>query len=427
MRNNHATTGLRPRVVDWLAVLVTSLALGAALAQEPGVAADDAEDVGVLRTARDALVAASDFVAAREPALQVIATFEGTAEGPPVNDVLHLARIHAELREFEEAEAQYLRGIAMLEAAGGEYSTTLIAPYQALGRSYINERRFGEAIAVLEQAQHISQRHAGLFNVEQSDIIDDITMAHLGTGNTIEARNLQLQRLDNAVRRFGAGDPRVAPYHSHLGDYFDQSRLRASAREQYVKALELQEAALGASDPQLLPALRKLVQIDILLGDGPEARDRLASLLEHSPDVEPLERALSLAALGDWAAVQEDPMIAREYYLQAYAAADRNGQAEQLFDEPTMLDFIPPLSSVDRGTRSRPYAWGSITLEFDISADGRAFDVKALVADPAGVMETPYSRRIRETHFRPRLEGGYPMATAGVRFTHYFRHYVTEE
>jgi tetratricopeptide (TPR) repeat protein len=401
------------------------------IAQEAdgGAAPDlDAEpSLDVLRSARDALVNAADFTAARDPAEQIVAALDGTDAGPAANDVLHLARIQAELREFDAAEINYLRAIEMLEADGGEYSPSLIGPHQSLGRTYINSRRFAEAITVLEQARHISQRNAGLFNVEQSEIIDDITMAHLGTGNTIEARNLQLQRLDNAVRRFGAGDPRVAPYHSHLGDYFDQSRLRASAREQYVKALELQEAALGASDPQLLPALRKLVQIDILLGDGPEARDRLASLLEHSPDVEPLERALSLAALGDWAAVQEDPMIAREYYLQAYAAADRNGQAEQLFDEPTMLDFIPPLSSVDRGTRSRPYAWGSITLEFDISADGRAFDVKALAADPAGVMETPYSRRIRETHFRPRLEGGYPMATAGVRFTHYFRHYVTEE
>jgi hypothetical protein len=29
----------------------------------------------------------------------------------------------------------------------------------------------------LEQAQHISQRHLGLFNVEQAPLLDDITTA----------------------------------------------------------------------------------------------------------------------------------------------------------------------------------------------------------------------------------------------------------
>lgn len=388
---------------------------------------DAAPSVDVLRSARDALVAAADFAAARDSAEQIVVTLDGTDEGPATNDVMYLARIQAELGEFDAAEVSYLRAIQMLGASGGEYSPALIAPYQSLGRTYINGRRFAEAITVLEQARHISQRNAGLFNVEQSAIIDDITMAHLGTGNTIEARNLQLQRLDNAVRRFGAGDPRVAPFHDHLGDYFDQSRLRASAREQYVKALELQEAAIGAEGPQLLPALRKLVQIDMLLGDGPGARDRLASLLARSLDVEPVEQALSLAVLGDWAITQEDPVLAREYYLQAYAAAARGGQAEQLFAEPVMIDFVPPLSSVDRGTRSRPYAWGSITVQFNLSADGRAFDVEVLAADPPGGMESAYSRRIRETRFRPRLDGGHPVPTDGVRFTHYFRHYVVED
>src|SRR3970282_1387908 len=154
----------------------------------------------------------------------------------------------------------------MSEASGGDYSPALIAPYHALGRTYINGRRFPEAVAVLEQAQHISQRSAGLFNSEKSDIIEDMTMAHLGVGNTMEARSLQLQRLDNAVRRFGADDPRVIPFHNHLGDYYDRSRLRLSAREQYAKVLSIQEQQAGVDDSSLLPTVRKLMQIDLLLG-----------------------------------------------------------------------------------------------------------------------------------------------------------------
>jgi tetratricopeptide (TPR) repeat protein len=394
---------------------------------EPEAAA--ADEIGILRSARDNLVAAEDFVGARGPAERVISSLEETPEGPLANDILHLARIQAELQEFDAAEANFLRAIEMLETSGGEYSTALIAPYHALGRTYINSRRFPEAVAVLEQAQHISQRSAGLFNVEQSDIIDDMTMAHLGLGNTVEARSLQLQRLDNAVRRFGADDPRVIPFHNHLGDYYDRSRLRLSAREQYAKVLSIQEQQAGVDDSSLLPTVRKLMQIDLLLGRSEETKARLDKLLAN-PEVDAHERALSLAVLGDWAIVQEDPELARQYYADAYLALQRQdaAQAEGLFAKPTMIDFIPPLSPVDRGTRSRrPYAWGSIVLEFDVSADGRASEVRTVSANPPDLLDTAYSRRIREAHFRPRLVASEPVATSDVQLTHYVRLYVRDD
>ena len=64
----------------------------------------------------------------------------------------------------------------------------------------------------------MSQRNLGLFNVEQAPLIDDITTAYLGIGDTVEARRMQLERLDNAVRRFGADDPRVIPFRYQLAD-----------------------------------------------------------------------------------------------------------------------------------------------------------------------------------------------------------------
>ena len=405
-------------------------AVGAAsgsFAQEPSTPGET--DVAVLRTARDALAGAADYTAARTPAEQIVTTLEATAEGPSPDDLLRLARIQAELGELDEAERNYLRAIELLEQGGGETSPALIGPYQALGRSYIKARRFPEALAALGQARDLSRRSAGLFNVEQSTILDDLTTAHLGTGDTITARDLQLQRLDNAVRQFGAADPRVIPYHDHLGDYLSESRLRVSAREQYAQTLSIQDAHFGTTDARLLPTLRKVVQIDLLLGHDEGARSRLVEVLERNPEADAVERALSLAVLGDCASVAEDLPLARQYYVEAYAAAETGAeaQAERLFARPEMIDFVPPLSSVDRGTRSRPYSWGSIVLEFDLSIEGRATNVHSVAADPAGLMDSEYVRRIRETHFRPRLAAGAPVPAANVRFTHYFRVYAAKE
>jgi tetratricopeptide (TPR) repeat protein len=397
------------------------------LAQEQVASPEQPVDVGILRAARDALTAAADYSGARTPADQVVTALEATPEGPSSDDLMRLARIQSELSEFDEAERNYLRAIAMLET-GGETEPTLIGPYQALGRSYIKARRFPEAIAVLDQARDLSRRNTGLFNVDQSVLIDDLTTANLGLGNTVEARELQVERLDNAVRQFGAGDPRVVPYHAHLGDYLNESRLRVSAREQYAQALAIQEASFGTEDARLLATLRKLAQIDLLLGRDAGARDRLVAVLERNPAADAVERALSLAVLGDCASVAEDTARARQYYVDAFAAAKSGGaDAERLFATPEMIDFIPPLSPVDRGSRSRPYFYGSIVLEFDISVEGRAENVRSVSADPPGVMDSDYVRRIRETHFRPRLAAGEPARATNVRFTHYFRLYAAKE
>jgi hypothetical protein len=154
------------------------------------------------------------------------------------------------------------------------------------------------------------------------------------------------------------------------------------------------------------------------------------SILAANPAIDTVERGLSLAILGDWATVAGDPLTARSYYRQAWDAlsAKPDIDAAAFFAEPVMLDFIAPLSAVDRGARSRPYSWGSIVFEFDVSAEGRPLNVETVgAAGSLGALASRYTRRLRETHFRPRLVSGEPVALNGVQFTHYFRFYVTED
>lgn len=402
--------------------------LGTAIAQDDAAETTSPPELGAARQARDALVAVSDYQAALAPAERSVELSAGGSEDGYYYDLLHLARIQAELGLHEDAETNYLGAIGYLEEQEGENSMTLIEPYQGLGRNYINSRRFAEAITVLEHARGISRRNTGLFNLEQSELIDDITMAYLGQGNTLEARELQLARLENAVRQYGDGDPRLAPYYQHLGEYYDNSRLRASAREQYEKALDLQnQSEAGASERLVL--LRRLVQIELLLGDDDEAMLELEKTLdEDGAELGPVDRGLSLALLGDSAIVENDLVGATRYYSQAYAALESANaiEAEEYFSQPAMIDFVPPLNAVDRGRRSDPYAWGSIVLRFDVTAEGRARDVETVTLEPSSDADKDYNRRIRETHFRPRLDGGVPVATSNVEFSHFFRYYVRE-
>ena len=386
-------------------------------------------DLDNQRAARDMLITASDFGAALQSAEAIVESATDETDAAYRTDLMRLARIQAELDMFADAEVNYLRAIELAEEADGTQSITLVEPYQALGRAYLDERRFSEAITVFEHARDINQRNLGLFNVEQTPLIDDTTLAYLGLGDTFAARELQLDRLDNAVRRFGADDPRVIPFHNRLAEYYQSSRLRISARDQYERILEIQQTQVGTDDPVLVATLRRLAAIELLLGDDDDAKARLVELLEDAAEDLGSERGLSLALLGDWAMVDEDFALAADYYRQAYAAFEADGEADpaQLFANPQMIDFMPPLTRVDLNRRSLPWAWGSIELAFDLSAEGRAWNVRIVGAEPSGLVESDYHRRLRETHFRPPLVDGMLVAVDDVRFTHFFRYYVDND
>jgi tetratricopeptide (TPR) repeat protein len=385
-----------------------------------------------LRGRRDAFMEAREFGAALEPAEAVVNAQREQREPQYPADLAALGLIRAELGALDEAVTHLHDAIEAVVDAEGEYSPTLVEYYRALGRVYIKNGQYREAIASLEQGQHISQRHLGLFNVEQSPLLDDITTAYLGLGDTIEARKMQIERLDNAIRRFGAADPRVIPYRYTLARYYERSRLPESAREQYEEVLKSQEARLGPTSPGVLTPLRELAEIDLLIsqGDNPAHRDRLAAVLEQNADASPIERGLAFALLGDWATVKGDPAAAADYYRRAWNELSLSPGADvaAYFAKPAMIDFVPPLSPVDRAERRRPYTWAEIVLEFDVGREGLPSNVRAVTRDPQiSTLADRYSRRLRETHFRPRLLNGEPVATTNVRSTHYVRRYVNRD
>lgn len=397
-------------------------------------AAEAATPLQALRRARDTLMSIADFDSALNPAKQAVDVQEGEHDPDYARDVEALARIELEIGDYDDAETQYLKTIDLLEEQEGEFSMTLVQPYRGLGRVYIKSARYPEAITALQEAQHISQRNLGLFNVEQAPLLDDITTAYLGAGDTIEARKLQIERVDNAVRRFGADDPRVIPFRYELANYYERSRMPLSAREQYAEVLKSREAAVGSDDPELLRPLRELVKADLTISQDneKEAYSRLVSVLEDHPDADPVERGMSLAVLGDWATVAGDATEAQDYYRQAWdvLSSSPGFDVAKYFADPIAIDFVAPLSPVDRAERRRPYAWATAAFRFDLTPEGRPLNVEAIgVKAPisSDTLLSRYLRRVRETHFRPRIVGGQAVATHDVQFTHYFRFYVNDK
>ena len=342
--------------------------------------------------------------------------------------LVELGKLQTELAEFQMAQESYLAGIELLVEENGEYSPSLIEPYTGLADAYLRNQQPLEAITILEQAQHISQRTFGLLNLEQARLLDEITRAYLLIGDTAEAQNIQRERLTLALRRFGETDPRVIPFHNQLADYYDRSRMGIRAREQYEAILAIQRENFGDNDGRSLLPLSKLLRIDILLGDSTSARRRLLHGLESRDNATPIQVGNALAALGDWELALRRTDSALEYYRDAYATiqAAAPDAAAEYFTTPRFNDFRPPPSQVDLRGNQASHSWGSISVEFGISAEGRATDIAVVEANPRGLMDSLYIRRLSEASYRPRLIDGEPADTAAVSYTHQFRYFVED-
>jgi hypothetical protein len=172
------------------------------------------------------------------------------------------------------------------------------------------------------------------------------------------------------------------------------------------------------------------VQIDLLLNEAGDARDKLAAIVDRGNELPSVAHGMSLAILGDWALVHDETAAAADYYDRAYRLLhdSREVNADEYFSMPRSVTLVPPLSAVDRGARRRAWAWGDLELKFEVSTSGHVHNVETVSIEPAlRTIESSYTRRLRESRFRPRLIAGQAVATADVNYVQSFRYYVDNE
>ncbi len=373
------------------------------------------------------LLACAVSASAQEPSDSVSVRVPAAEQRLAGESLIDLAGVQAQLDQLDAAEASYLEGIDLITSADGEFAAALIGAYQGLAAVFARRGDYAEAVTVLEEARHISHRNFGLFNLDQAELLDELSAMYEDAGDTRQAQEVQREILDVAIRHFGGDNAGVIPYHFRLAGYYELARMRGLAREQYERALEIVREDAAASAGDTLKPLREIVRIDTLLGEQTGAQRQLREALDSSPDAPAIERAEALAVLGDAALTVGEDEEAQRYYGESYAVLGAGDAAKPFFESPRMINFVPPAGPVDWGRRgNRDYAWGSITARFSLSPQGRAEQIQVVASDPPGLMDRLYVGRLAEAVFRPRLVDGAPTATPRLRYSHEFRYFLPD-
>ena len=83
--------------------------------------------------------------------LGLVARTRGTDHLDYGNTLVDLAMIELAAHRCRDAEPRFAEGIRILETAAGSDSTTLVAPMQGQAECLLEQRRFAEALPIIER------------------------------------------------------------------------------------------------------------------------------------------------------------------------------------------------------------------------------------------------------------------------------------
>jgi hypothetical protein len=369
------------------------------------------------------------------------------------------------------AREAYERALSEARGLGGPYAAALEEPLLGLARDRWASGDLAAAREMLGHAIHVVRVNDGLNSERQIPLLRELIALDRSSGD--------LTALDERIAYLfflqGSGQPPYTPQRLQATlDYLQWQReaLRlqvdpeAGARQRLRRLLELNQQLLDAlpaplaeeGDPvpqatrwlllqSQLSNLYLLQQEIALLEDavslssglrtprwpGEQADPELEkleqwrlgglargrSLLEDFASTLPaggaLRREVRLA-LADW--LQWNGLRSPAVALYRELAQELAAQGEQ---EILAQWFAEPVELPDNGAFWQPPATTgqtplAMTLTFDVSAAGRASRVSsAAVAGDDESIAARLRRELRQVRFRPRIERGEPVATAGLR------------
>jgi tetratricopeptide (TPR) repeat protein len=274
----------------------------------------------------------------------------------------------AEMRsgQLPAAEGNYETAIALLERHAGILTPRLANPLIGLGETRLRAGQYALAAETFARALRVHQVNNGFFNAGQGVIRDGLTESYLGQQDLEKANFQQRAQYAWQERRLGATNPELLPALEKLGLWYERSNQPEDARLIYMAAARLVSKGAGA-DPRALVeqyiAMARTYRQQALLppgtneNDGREGLLPLASaqlrrgleLVDALQPPDPPLKARLLVELGDVALLGGRRTTAVERYAEAWSllagSPDNEAELERYFASPRLI-WGPSLPAV---------------------------------------------------------------------------------
>lgn len=368
----------------------------------------------------------ADAVRLAARALELSEAAYGASDARTISPRINLAYTRLWDQQIAAAQREFRSAVAALEPLQGERDPRLVEAWYGLAATQFAALQYEAASESLSAALHFDRALRGLFAAEQLDVLHALTLADTRRGKPRAAESWQKRRLEVAARSLPADSPEQVRTYVSVGRWYrDQGRSK-EAVALHQRAVAAREASDGRDSLELVGPL-----LDLALSMGTQPRSgfrgvnqagtaqdraltralRIALAAEQRPATERV-RLLHLIGDANW-------MVGRRGgALEAYGQAARLGAGTAVaipaYERPGFLTFYPP------PTAQLENAAGEVAVaEFVVDRLGRARNIRIVQAaeavDPAEI-DNRLVRALQRARFRPRLEGGQPVATPEVRY-----------
>jgi len=359
---------------------------------------------------------------------------------------------------------RYLEAVRSIEDEGGAYSPELSQHLFGLGIAYQKAGRHGEAVDTLNRAAHVTRVNEGLYSASDLPILERLieSYAALGDWEQVEKGYNQFYRIH--YRNYGERDPRLLPALQKLSSWHMRAYLDATggeplnhlltARNLYDSSVAIMQANYASTDGRIADALRQRALVDYYLASyvpapeegfglnaastaqvtaqaymansfnaGRDALERVVELRKQSGAGSELASSEALAELADWHQLFNRRQAAIRLYQDAWTFGSQAGEAAPLilrsvFGKPLALPVLP--DDLQAPAPDAPAQSAYIKVRFSVDETGRAENMEVVESSPpaADKYVSRLRKRLLSTAFRPRFEGGQPVATPNVGFVY---------
>ncbi len=340
--------------------------------------------------------------------------------------------LHSAYGDYELGLSIIDRGMDYLAGQSNPFDRKLINAVMAKALTEMALGQLEQAEDSFRRAQHITHRQDGVYSDEQMTILNYITATSLRRGDPRNADRQQLLSLSVAEKTHGPMSVELLPLLNRLGSYFasrgatlpimfsselrvERDQLFKHSLGMYERAINIIESAYGENDLRLVPSLRGLASARMMQLTkrrmAEQALARAHAIVNANPASDLSDKAQALVDLGDLYIITSDPR-ASSTYLEAWTQLQENERAQQLADslfgapirlaprkiETIFLDRLPDAAT--------PGDELYVELEYDVSDQGRVFDIRVLENNVPNEQVRLVRQRVKNVRYRPRIEAG---------------------
>lgn len=391
----------------------------------------------------------------------------------PQHEPLHTEQAK-DLNDVNNSIARNLLLIEGLEAEGGPFNDHLSQQLVGLGSDYQRREDHEQALNVFKRAIHINRINEGLYNLNQVAILDHIIDSNIALRrwNKVYDINRYLIWLNERsdikseaqIKKMLSVVNKISDYHlnQYLADKTNGPFYHlVQAQSLFQLSINIIGANFSDTDPRLIIPLRGLTASNYYLNEfshksntelrnklqmnipdykapnenyqkytinnyntGKNAIKKLTAVYNNNPEFPVSASLKAQVELGDWHLMFDRKRAAFEIYSEVINAdIDDNTTkiiVSEWFSEPVALPELG-YSNNDR-KRNSGYSNNFVEIEFDISAYGKARNIKIIKSFPEDSVRIKNHARdsLRRARFRPRFHNGEAVPSYGLQQRYVF-------